>query len=80
MLLLTASEARGDFSGTLKRVRRGERVLLSNHNKVVAAIVSVEDLALLRAIEDRADLAAAREALKETPVDWDDVKGGLGID
>lgn len=77
MVQMTASKARSDFSGTLKKVRRGERVLLSNHKKPVAVIISIEDFALLRAIEDRADLAAALEALKETPLDWDVVQAEL---
>ena len=80
MFEMTASKAREDFSGTLKKVRLGDRVLLSNHKKPVAAIVSVEDLRILRALEDRDDLAAAREALKEIPLDWNAVKAELGID
>ena len=43
MVLLTATDAHKDFSTTLKKVRRGEHVLLSNHGKNVGAIVSVED-------------------------------------
>jgi hypothetical protein len=42
------------------------------HGKSIAAIVSVEDLELLQALEDRIDLAAARKALKSRGrVAWD---------
>ena len=80
MVQMTTSKAREDFSGTLKRVRGGERVLLNNHKKAVAAIVSVDDLELLRALEDKIDLAAIRVALDEPgTVAWEDVKGQLGV-
>ncbi len=38
---------------------------LPRWGKPVAVVVSVEDAACLEAMEDRADLALAREALKE---------------
>jgi hypothetical protein len=37
--------------------------VLWRHGKVVAAVISMEDLQEFEAAEDRADLAAAREAL-----------------
>ena len=40
--------------------------------KSIAAIVSVDDLELLQALEDRIDLAAARKVLKQRRrVAWD---------
>ncbi len=83
MVQLTTSRARQEFSSTLKSVSRGERVLLSNHGKSVGAIVSVEDLQLLQALEDRIDLAEARKALAEIKTDgtvsWDELKDSLGL-
>ena len=83
MVQLTASQARKELSSTLKRVRRGERVLLTNHNKMVGAIVSVADFEFLRAMEDRVDLAKARKALAEIEatgtIPWEDVKASLGL-
>ena len=83
MLRLTASKARENFSKTLRNVAAGERVLLSNHGKNIGAIVSVEDLELLQALEDRVDLAEARRALAETNFDgtisWDSLKASLGL-
>jgi prevent-host-death family protein len=82
MVRLTISEAREDFAAVLKTVAGGERVLLRRHGKPVAAIVPVEDLALLRAIEDRMDAKAAREALADYEangaVSWEDAKAELG--
>lgn len=43
----------------------GERTAVTRHGKTVAAIVSVEDLALLDELERRADLEALREARRE---------------
>jgi hypothetical protein len=42
------------------------------YGKSIAAIVSVEDLDFLQALEDRIDVAAARKALKQRGrVAWD---------
>jgi prevent-host-death family protein len=62
MIPMDTSKVRENLSDVLKAVRDGERVLLRRHGKAVAAIVPVEDLALLRVIEDRMDRKAAREA------------------
>lgn len=43
----------------------GERTTVTRHGKTVAAIVSVEDLALLDELERRADLEALRQARRE---------------
>lgn len=83
MIRLTTSKARQDFSAVVEAVGKGERVLLSRHGKAVAVVVSVEDLALLKAIEDRGDARAARAALddaeKNGTVPWEQVKADLGF-
>ena len=83
MIKLSASKARQDFSSVIKGVGKGERFLLSRHGAGVAAVVSVEDLALLQAIEDRRDVRAARAALadaeKNGTVPWEQVKTELGL-
>lgn len=78
------SEARGEFSDLVNRAAfGGERVLLTRHGKSVAAIVPVDDLELLEALEDRADLDSVREALADpanaVPIAWDQVKASLGL-
>ena len=44
MIKVTTSVARKDFAAVLRKVKQGKRFLLKNHDKGVAAIVSVEDL------------------------------------
>jgi len=50
----------------------GERIVLERRGKGVAALVSIDDLALLEELENQADIRAARKALKE--------KGGITLD
>jgi prevent-host-death family protein len=83
VIRMSTSKAREDLADVLKAVAKGERVLLRRHGKTVAAIVPVEDLALLRAIEDRLDAKAARESLAdyeaEGAVPWEEAKARLGL-
>lgn len=77
-----ASEIRGDFADTLNRVAfGGERVLIHRHGKDLAALVSVEDLELLRRLEDEVDLKKAKAALAEDPegTSWAKVRKQLGL-
>jgi len=78
------SEARESFSTTINRVAFGhERVVLTRHGKRVAAVVPVEDLDLLEALEDARDLDEAREALADPangqPIGWDELKARLDL-
>lgn len=81
MTKMPASEALAHFSDTLDRVAyEGERVILERHGKASVALVSLEDLAVLRALEDRADLADARKALAEGgAIPWEEAKADLGL-
>lgn len=81
MTTLAATELRNRGSEAINRVAyAGERVLLQRHGKNVAAIVSIEDLELLQALEDRIDLAAARKALRQRGrVAWGKVKADLNL-
>jgi prevent-host-death family protein len=83
MIKVTTSEARKDFAGVVERARKGTRYLIHKHNKGIAAIVPVEDLALLEVIEHRRDLKAARQALEEIEregtIPWDQAKADLGL-
>jgi len=58
-----------------------ERTVLTRHGKAVAAVISIEDLRELEAAEDRADLAAAHEALasQERRVPHDEVLAEYGV-
>jgi len=84
MTRVSAGQARKDFSSALNRVAFGrERLILHRRGKDVAALVPMEDLALLEALEDRLDLDDARAALAEgkeegtTP--WEKIKTELGL-
>ena len=83
MIRLTTSKARQEFARVLKRVKQCRRFLLERHDKAVAAIVSVEDLALLEAIENRRDLEEARRALAEYAekgaIPWEQVEAELDL-
>jgi prevent-host-death family protein len=81
MTILAATALRNHGSEAINRVAySGDRVLLQRHGKNVAAIISIEDLELLQALEDRIDLAAARKALKQRGrVTWDKVKADLNL-
>ena len=79
MTRVTATELRVAISDLLDRVaRHGERVVVERYGKRVAALVSPEDLELLEAIENRMDIEAAREALREPGRrSWDEVRAEL---
>ena len=83
---LGIAEIRNNMADALNRVAyQGERVILERRGKGVAALVSMEDLAVLEAIEDREDVKAARKALAEMKrkgqkaIAWDKVKKELGL-
>jgi len=66
MNTMSIVEAREGLADAVNRVAYGgERVALARRGKPVAVLVSVGDLALLEAMEDKADLHDARAALKE---------------
>ena len=84
MARISASRARSDMAEVLNRVAyKGERVLLHRRGKNVAAVVPIEDYALLEKLEDRIDLEDAREALKEVKkkgtIPWERIKAELGL-
>jgi prevent-host-death family protein len=77
---------RSKLADTINRVAyQGERVVLSRRGKGVAALVSMEDLALLEKMEEEADVKAARKALadmrrkKQKPIPWAQVRAKLAL-
>ena len=76
---IEATKARSEFSDTINAVAYGrERFVLVRRGKAVAALVPVEDLALLEEIEDRSDVRAGRKALAEVrrkgAVPWEELR------
>ena len=79
MTRVATTELRRAFADILSRVAyRGERIAVDRHGKTIAALVSVDDLELLEALEDRMDLEAARTALREPGRRrWDEIRAEL---
>lgn len=81
---LTVGQVREQLADTLNQVAyRGERVIIERRGKHLAAMVPIEDLELLEALEDRVDLEAARAALlgveSHGTVPWEEVKADSGL-
>lgn len=86
MTSLTITKARAELAEVVNRVAyRQERLVLERRGKGVAAIVPIEDLALLEALEDKFDLEKAREAIAEArakggkPIPWEIARKELGL-
>lgn len=86
MTTMTASDARNNLPEALNHVSYGgDRVLITRRGKVVGAIISARDLALLEALEDRYWAEIAGEALAEMraqgeqPIPLEQVKARLGL-
>ena len=84
MTRMTASKARGEFSGLLTRVaNKRERIVVHRRGKDVAVLVPVEDLALLEEMEDRGDAEEAKRRLadpREVPIPYEKARKELGLD
>lgn len=84
--LLSAGKARQDFAETVNRVAYGgDRIVVHRRGRNLAALIPLEDLALLEELEDRQDAESARRALasakakSETPISWKQAKKKLGL-
>lgn len=66
MTKVSMTKARQDFTNIANRVMFGdERICIQKNNKDAVALVPVEDLEILEAIEDQIDIRAAKAALKK---------------
>jgi PHD/YefM family antitoxin component YafN of YafNO toxin-antitoxin module len=66
MVRMSASRIRDLLSETIDQVAfKGQRIILQRHGHDEAALISVEDLKLLEALEDKYDVELARLALAE---------------
>ena len=77
-------DARSQFSEIINRAAFGkERMILTRRGKELVAVVPIEDVKLLEALEDRMDLEEARTALSESKkkgtVSWEKMKKELGL-
>ena len=63
---ISVSMVRQNLSKIIDGIRvDGERILVTQHGRPVAAVIDVEDLKLLQLLEDRMDVAEARRRMKE---------------
>lgn len=70
---ISIAEFRNDMATPINRVAfGGERVTLTRRGEGAVVLVSLEDAALLEALEDEADVKAALKARKE--------KGGVPLE
>ena len=78
------SAARSNLAGIANEVAyAGKRVIVTRKGRKLVAIVSIEDLETLEAIEDRIDLDDAKKALadatKKGTVSWESIKRKLDL-
>ena len=75
-------EARKNFADIVNNVAYGgEPVILTRRGREIAALVSMEELALLQLLEDRIDIEDAKKALEESGenIPADDFWKQLGV-
>jgi prevent-host-death family protein len=66
MAMLEATKAKDTFGDTLNRAAYGkERIILTRRGKPIAALVPLEDIALLNELENQADAEEVRVAREE---------------
>ncbi len=69
MTKLAAADVRNNFADVLNRAHYAkERVVITRNGKPLAALISAEDLELLQALEDAADLREVRKARAEVKI------------
>ena len=72
---LSMVEIRKGFSDVIDRVEESkERMIITRHNKPVAALVPVDDAALLEKLEDDLDLLEAMQAIEDY-----ELSGGVSL-
>ena len=63
---ISTADARKHFADIVNKVAYGrESVILTRHGEKVAALISMEELDLLRQLEDLIDIEDAKKALTE---------------
>ena len=84
MATIPFSEARAHFTDIVNEVAYGgERMILTRKGKQLVAIIPLEDLNALEALENKIDLEDAKKALsdvkKHGTVSWENIKRELGL-
>jgi prevent-host-death family protein len=79
---ITTADARKKFSNVINRVAFGkESFVLTRRGEPIAALVSVEELKILRELEDQIDIEDAWKAKNEPgdPIPWEELKKELEL-
>jgi antitoxin Phd len=81
MTRVSMTKARQDFTNIANRVMFGsERICIDKNNKPAIAVVPIEDLEMIEAIEDHIDIEEAKKALKKGKfITLEALKKQLGI-
>ena len=85
MTKMSASQIREQFAEALNQVAYGgERIIIHRRNRGLAALVHIDDLKLLEAIEDQIDVDEAKKIRRaekgRKPVPFESVLRRLGLD
>ncbi len=85
MTLIPVSKARQEMKELVNRVAYGkERVYFTSYKKKLVALVPIEDIEVLEAIENHDDMRVAKEriekAKKEGTFTTEELKKRLGLD
>jgi prevent-host-death family protein len=70
---------RDHISEIADEVSRGRRMIVTRNRRPRMALVPVEDLERLRALEDEEDAGAIRDRAGEPTTPWERVKAELGL-
>ncbi|MCJ7673765.1 MAG: type II toxin-antitoxin system Phd/YefM family antitoxin [Sedimentisphaerales bacterium] len=81
MTKVSMTKARQDFTNIANRVMFGdERICIEKNNKAAFALVPVEDVEILEALEDQIDVQAAKAAIKKGKfIDLEALAKQLGV-
>lgn len=84
MASIPFSEARTHLTDIVNEVAYGgERIILTRKGKEMVAIIPLEDLRALEALENTMDLEDAKKALRDVKkhgsISWEDAKRELGL-
>jgi prevent-host-death family protein len=78
---ISSSDARKEFSDLLNKSGFGkERKIITRKGRGVAAVVPLEDLKTIEALEDEIDVRESKRILNDPEtewIDWEDVKKEL---
>ncbi|MBI5816712.1 MAG: type II toxin-antitoxin system Phd/YefM family antitoxin [Nitrospinae bacterium] len=87
MTQISANNAKEEINGAIaKVVSDGEDILIYGENGAIAALIPIEEYELLRRMEEeeeKLDVAEAERRLADpaqTPVPYETVRKGLGLD